>query len=244
MNTDNQILFSIIIVTMNSGTRLNDTVHSVLQQNYKEFEIVIKDANSTDGSCMNLPDDDRIVLITKSDTGIYDAMNQAIKYAKGEYLLFLNSGDLLYNESVLKNVCDKLMIQEEPVIAYGNVYHIGKNKVINYPSTVNSMFFYSSTFCHQATFFPTNIDKTLLTYDTSYRIAADRKVMLALIKNNIKCLYLDMIVCSYEGGGISESEQGIQLLKNEKKKLRKECFDLAERFLCCVDRIKSLIFNS
>ena len=96
--------FSVIVVSLNAGEELKKTVESVLAQKYADFEIVVKDGGSTDGSTDLLPADARIRLIVKKDRSIYDAMNQAVQEAKGEYFLFLNCGDYLYQETVLGSV--------------------------------------------------------------------------------------------------------------------------------------------
>ena len=85
--------FSIITVCLNAGQSLLDTVERTLGQTYEHFEIIVKDGGSTDGSIEKLPSDPRIRVVTRQDTGIYDAMNQGIEEAKGDYLIFMNCGD-------------------------------------------------------------------------------------------------------------------------------------------------------
>ena len=85
------IRFSIITVCLNAGEDLIATVTDTLCQTYENFEIVVKDGFSTDGSVEKLPADDRIRLVRKKDTGIYDAMNQAVREATGDYLIFMNA---------------------------------------------------------------------------------------------------------------------------------------------------------
>ena len=96
-----QISFSIVIVCLNPGDKLLPTVQSVLSQQYGNYEIVIKDGGSVDGSAKDLPADSRIKLIVDADTGIYDAMNQALPHMSGQYVLFLNCGDVLHDDQVL-----------------------------------------------------------------------------------------------------------------------------------------------
>ena len=75
-----QISFSIVVVCLNPGEKLLKTVQSVLNQKYGNYEIVVKDGGSTDGSLEQLPADSRIRVYTRLDSGIYDAMNQAMSY--------------------------------------------------------------------------------------------------------------------------------------------------------------------
>lgn len=79
-------MYSIIVVCLNAGQRLQDTVESILGQRYENFEVVVKDGGSSDGSIEmlgNIFQDERIRVYTQKDNGIYDAMNQAVKMAKG-----------------------------------------------------------------------------------------------------------------------------------------------------------------
>ena len=99
--------YSVIVVCLNAGQRLCDTVKSILGQTYRNFEVVIKDGGSTDGSVEALASayqDSRLHVHRQKDNGIYDAMNQAVKLAAGTYFLFLNAGDSFYDEHVLERI--------------------------------------------------------------------------------------------------------------------------------------------
>lgn len=90
------LFFSIVVVSLNPGEKLVPTLKSVLDQDYGNFEIIIKDGGSTDGSVEKLeelPADSRIRFFREPDKGIYDGMNQALAHARGRFLLFLNCGD-------------------------------------------------------------------------------------------------------------------------------------------------------
>lgn len=100
------IKFSIITVCLNAGNDLLETVESTLKQSYSEFEIIVKDGFSKDESICKLPQDKRIHLVQKRDTGIYDAMNQGIEVAQGDYMIFMNAGDKFYDSEVLKRIAD------------------------------------------------------------------------------------------------------------------------------------------
>ena len=80
--------FSIIVVCLNAGEKLHSTLKSILEQTETDYEVVIKDGGSTDGSTEQVMQDEKIRLITQKDKGIYDAMNQAVGYAGGEYFFF------------------------------------------------------------------------------------------------------------------------------------------------------------
>ena len=82
--------FSIIVVCLNPGEKLNKTLDSILQQTCQDYEIVVKDGGSRDGSIEGMRKEARICLYVEKDKGIYDAMNQAVAAAKGDFILFLN----------------------------------------------------------------------------------------------------------------------------------------------------------
>ena len=94
--------YTIITPSYNAGDKLNRTLDSVLAQTFPDFEIIVKDARSTDGSIEGMRRDRRINLIRAKDEGIYDGMNQALATANGEYILFLNCGDVLHDAQVLE----------------------------------------------------------------------------------------------------------------------------------------------
>ena len=104
--------FSIIVVALNPGERLEKTLNSILNQTYKNYEVILKDGGSRDGSLSKLreqgffEDKSQIKVIEKSDKSIYDGMNQAVSYVDGRYVQFLNCGDYFYSENVLQEVAD------------------------------------------------------------------------------------------------------------------------------------------
>ena len=96
--------FSIIVVCLNPGPKLNQTLDSILSQTYPSFEIIVKDGGSRDGSIETMREDRRIHLYQESDHSIYEAMNQAVSHVTGDYILFLNCGDLFYDDEVLTHI--------------------------------------------------------------------------------------------------------------------------------------------
>ncbi|MEP7170167.1 MAG: glycosyltransferase, partial [Bacteroidota bacterium] len=99
-------LFSIITVNLNNAAGLKKTIESVVTQTFNDVEYIIIDGASTDGSKEVIKNYETKISywVSEKDTGIYNAMNKAIKKAKAEYCLFLNSGDSLTNKKVLNDV--------------------------------------------------------------------------------------------------------------------------------------------
>ena len=111
-----QPFFSVIVVCLNPGEKLKSTLESIRKQTFQDYEVVIKDGFSTDGSlncieqvfakAQTKDDGPKVYLIQEKDTGIYDAMNQAAVKVKGKYVYYLNCGDLFYVDTVLEEMAD------------------------------------------------------------------------------------------------------------------------------------------
>ena len=144
--------FSIITVCLNAGKDLQETVGSVLSQTETDYELLIKDGGSTDGSLEELPEDWHIRLVSGKDTSIYDAMNQAVKLAQGEYFLFLNCGDLLTDNRVLEKVRDCIS-REKADIVYGEQYLRKQKCVVPSPTRLTDFICYRNIPCHQVCFY-------------------------------------------------------------------------------------------
>ena len=111
--------FSIITVALNPGEKLEATLDSVLGQSCKDAEVVLQDGGSRDGALERwletheqTPERERVQIISEKDAGIYDAMNRAVERAGGEFLLFLNCGDIFWDDRVLERTLDVLAEEE------------------------------------------------------------------------------------------------------------------------------------
>lgn len=102
--------FSIVVVSLNPGKRLKETLDSIVSQTFTNYEVILKDGGSTDDSLEKLQqegyfkDKNQIVIQQKKDKSIYDGMNQAVSYVSGRYVQFLNCGDYFYSSTVLEEV--------------------------------------------------------------------------------------------------------------------------------------------
>ena len=200
------IRFSVITVCLNAGQDLPDTVADTLRQTYENFEIIVKDGFSTDGSVEKLPADDRIRLVRKRDTGIYDAMNQAVAEATGDYLIFMNAGDRFYDDRVLADVAAAIEGTRAPLY-YGSCFDRQTGQVRAYPRHFTRMSCYRTMICHQATIYRADIFAEH-PYDVSYKILADREMLWYLVcGKNVTPVYLDRVIANYQGAGESASEK-------------------------------------
>ena len=225
--------FSIITVCLNPGESLKYTLDSIINQTYKDFEVIIKDGGSTDGSLNALPDDSRFKVVSKSDKGIYDAMNEAVKEASGDYFIFMNCGDRFYDDDVLLKT-DDLIGQKNakpPCILYGDSAWKKADTVVKAASVITPKVCYLNIPCHQATFYSKDLFDERA-YDLKYRIRADYEHFLyCFFERHAGFIYLDMPVCEYEGGGFSETAKNRREAHLEHKDIVKRYIPLKTRFL-------------
>ncbi|MCM1102230.1 MAG: glycosyltransferase [Clostridium sp.] len=240
--------FSIIVVALNPGKKLRQTVDSVLAQTWEDYEIIVKDGGSTDGSLDSLPEDGRIRLYREKDGSIYEAMNQAVAKAQGEYLLFLNCGDAFYDEKVLERAAlaaeqvrtelkqrsrtkaDRESDENAPLILYGDTYGAKNGVRIAAPKRIDGFTCYRNIPCHQSCFYERRLclEKP---YNVNYRIRADYDHFLwCYYRAGAKMVYLDCAVASYEGGGYSESPANRRRDKEEHRQITKEYMRSSELF--------------
>lgn len=215
-----KISYSILVVCLNAGQRLIDTIDSIISQRYQNYEIIIKDGESTDGSVEQVKSRfaeymDRIRIYSQKDSGIYDAMNQAVSYAKsanGQYYLFLNTGDSFYDEHVLEKITDGIINKQTelgvcPDIVYGNMYHKALDNVIYAAPQINDFTCYRNVPCHQTCFY----HKSMFAergYEPKYNVRADYEHFLwCFYKKKAKICYLPVMTAAYEGGGYSETKE-------------------------------------
>lgn len=108
-------MFSILMVSLNPGDKLVETMRSVIRQSYRDYEVVVKDGGSKDGALEALRGylneqgcQDRVRILEQPDTGIYEGMNQATQAARGEYFYFLNCGDAFASDQVLAQAAEEI----------------------------------------------------------------------------------------------------------------------------------------
>lgn len=221
---------SVIIVTLNSGEALLKTVNSVLRQTSDCYEIVVKDGGSKDGSieALEAMKYKNVFVYRESDCGIYDAMNQGVSHASGEFVIFLNAGDSFYSDEVIEKFVNS-NISSRKTIAYGDTYFELSKSMSKAPGKITGSVCYRNIPCHQAIIYSKD---TLLErgFDTTLKIRADYEHFIySFYKSQCKFVYLDFPVCSYEGGGFSEKH--LKLDKEEYKECVRRHIPIKDRFL-------------
>uniref|UniRef100_UPI004057A78C glycosyltransferase n=1 Tax=Acetatifactor sp. TaxID=1872090 RepID=UPI004057A78C len=215
------IKFSIIVVCLNPGEKLNQTLDSILKQTYTDFEIVVKDGGSKDGSIEGMRQDAHIRFYHEKDSGIYDAMNQAVAHAEGDFVIFMNCGDVFRHDTVLEEVTRRVKQEgiKENMVLYGDTYSEKNDVLIISAPEITGFTCYRNIPCHQSCFYATRLCKDK-PYDEKYRIRADYDHFLwCFYVAKAKMIRLDMTVSSYEGGGYSESKENRKRDKEEHKQI-------------------------
>jgi glycosyltransferase involved in cell wall biosynthesis len=218
---------SIITINLNNREGLQRTIQSVVSQTFTDFEYIIIDGGSTDGSVEVIREYvDRIdYWISEPDTGIYNAMNKGIRLAKGEYLLFLNSGDWLADENVVKDFYKSKL--NEDVISGNVVMKNAKNEIWESPQKDKLVFyvFYRTTIPHQATFILKYLFLQYGFYNENNHIVSDWEFFLeCLMINNCSYNHFDRIISYCDMTGISQNSSFATLQKEERQSILKKHF--------------------
>ncbi len=193
-------LFSVITITYNAAAAVEPTLRSVTNQTFSDYEYIIIDGDSTDGTLdiIHRYEDKISFLSSEPDGGIYDAMNKGIRASHGEWLIFMNAGDTFYNETTLQNVAAILKVRDE--VVYGNAYTTdGKLycdiKISHYKLMKGEMICHQSIFARRKTF-----DNNM--FDTNYRIIADKIWLCRVLRKN-KVRKINLPICCYDMTGVS-----------------------------------------
>jgi len=217
--------YSIVIPTYNAEKTLPKAIESVLSQSPVDFEILIRDEVSTDNTLKIARsfNDNRIRIYSEPDKGIYDAMNKGIKLAKGQWLYFLGSDDVLFDNTVLYAV-HKFLITKTMQVVYGDVFIEGDatwakdGDVYDGNFTVKKLL--TKNICHQSIFYKRDfLLKNKLTFSLQYPICSDWDFNLKCWKKS-RFLYLPGIMAVFKAGGASTRKDIDDLFFRDIKKYR------------------------
>lgn len=205
---------SVVTVVFNDELNIKKTILSVLNQDYKNVEYIIIDGRSNDNTVNIIKEYENYIYkwISEEDNGIYDAMNKGIDFSTGEFIIFMNSGDIFFNDNVLSNIFQRDEISEKDII-FGNtcVDFNSYNRLIKgtYPQRNNPM-----TFNHQSVFVRNSLLKHIK-FDTSYKICADKNLFFYLFKMKSNYYYIPETIAKINAFGFSNSNR-VKTLKEVK----------------------------
>lgn len=220
-------MISIITINYNNKVGLENTIKSVVEQTYSDYEHIVIDGDSTDGSkdiVLNFKD--RLsYYISEPDTGVYQAMNKGIRKAVGDYLLFLNSGDTFFHKDVLSSVSE--ILTDGLDIYYGNLNFIDTTEQIvkQYPEHLTFGFFYKTSLGHPASFIKKSLFESTSYYNETNKIVSDWEFfMLAICKYDATYRHMDVVVSNFETNGMSSTAENRERILRERKQVLNDHF--------------------
>ena len=243
---------TIITINYNHLDGLRRTIDSIVNQTFADYEWIVVDGGSSDGSRELLEQYQNSFAwwCSEPDKGVYNAMNKGLVHATGEYVNFMNSGDVFASDTILSEIFSKTHTAD---ILYGIMTRGALNGEINnkfmMKPEIGRWDFYFSTFNHQATFTRLKLYNSYGFYDESYRAVADWRHFAELVViRGVSCEYIPQKVAIYEGGGISEDRniypQEIQRLRNEvfPTICRRDLVELCYVDICNSNRISAILY--
>lgn len=211
--------FSIITVNYNNKDGLQRTIESVINQTFRDYEFIVIDGGSFDGSVdvLNKYNEHITYWISEPDGGIYQGMNKGISKAKGDYLNFMNSGDCFFDTFVLQDVASMNLYQD---IIVGRDYHFCPKQEKGFatilPTRTSMITLYMQALPHQSTFYKSTLFSNSL-YDESLKLVADHKFNIQKIcVDNSQVIYINRVICLRESGGLSDSNQALSSKESSK----------------------------
>lgn len=200
---------TVITVAYQAKEALKVTAESVFNQRYEPLEYIIVDGGSTDGTVELIESFGNKVnqWVSEPDRGIYDAMNKGVRMATGEWIIFLNAGDMFAKNNVLARIFFKT---PEADVIYGDVLKNDHIKKAEPPHNSHRMFF-----CHQSCL---TKRECLLDYpfDTNHKMSADFKFFKLLFKKNKRFLQVNFPIADFDTTGISNTKRAEGLMDNIK----------------------------
>lgn len=244
-------MISVVTCVYNGGKTIADTIESVRNQRYDDYEHLIIEGKSKDNTLeivkMYMEKDSKIRLYSESDTGIYDAYNKGIKYSRGEYIIFLNADDFFFKDA-LKNIRDNLSKTEE-VFAfdiamlneYDQYFKIIRRSEIPRHSVGNPVIL------TPALVFKKSVFEKLGVFDTGFVISADYDIIARVVNSNLRIKYVGKLITAMREGGMSTNYKFEILKKREHLRVYKRHATPESKmwiFNLFIKLVKALLLNT
>lgn len=221
---------SIITVNLNNKDGLKKTLASVSSQTCRDFEYIVVDGASTDGSTEIISENSQQITrwLSEKDRGIYDAMNKGIQLSEGEYCLFMNAGDTFLEKDSLEKALEQMAKNPADIISYSVIYDYGHRHYEHAPpKKINFGHFFIGGLHHQGTLIRRELFNKIGLYDTSFRIAADWAFFVtAIFKNNATVSLHQFPLTRFDTTGITMSQAGKERNNQERTAFLQSQFPL------------------
>lgn len=209
------MLLSIITINYNNAEGLRKTIQSVVTQNSRDFDYIVIDGGSTDGSVDVIQSFANKITywISEPDNGIYQAMNKGIRQAKGEYIQFLNSGDTLCAPDVTEKMLTGI---QQSSIQVGNMIKVWQNGRTyqdrgSASKPITFLTFFRGTLNHSPAYIPLRLFDQYGLYDENLRMVSDWKWYLKVVGlHNEAVNYQDIDVTYFDMGGLSNTHKELE----------------------------------
>ena len=196
---------SIVTVVYNAEDLIKKTLDAVREQAYENIEFIVIDGGSEDATLSLIKDADDIVevLVSENDSGIYNAMNKGASLATGDYITFLNAGDIYYSKDALSDLMNTPNVTDYDVI-YGANYYCVNNKLLYQKPRALELFYRGMPFNHQSVIVKSKIVKHYPFKDNVYKIQCEYDFLLYVYLNEYRFYCSDAVVAIYDAGGYSD----------------------------------------
>jgi glycosyltransferase involved in cell wall biosynthesis len=201
-------------------------VESVINQTFQEFEYIIIDGGSTDGSFEYIEKNKELFAfwISELDSGVYQAMNKGIQKASGDYILFLNSGDHFYNDDTLA-IHQKELTGQDLVYFNIKVVEASKTFIKNYPDTLSFSYFVKDTLPHPGTFIKKDLFNSVGMFKEDFKIVSDWKFFLdAVCKHQASYKHVNKTLSVFYLDGVSSDATNSSIIFKEKQQVLKSSY--------------------
>jgi glycosyltransferase involved in cell wall biosynthesis len=255
MNSSKRPLFSIITITLNCVDAAKRTARSVLAQDFTDYEYIVKDGGSTDGTVEQLSALGLSNIVSSPDGGIYGGMNAGLALAHGRYICFLNAGDVFAGPDTLAHVAQCIAAADQPDFLYGDIRslinhpYLGRGtdqtapgRLICYPNRLGRFYLYRKMICHQAWFVKQEV-YARQPFDRNYLILADYSYLLHMVLiHRVRYTHIPHVVVVFDGDGVSSKpslardEERQAILKSVFSSYERDLYELLFRLMRFVNR--------
>jgi glycosyltransferase involved in cell wall biosynthesis len=249
---NDETLLSVITICLNQPD-IEETCESVIAQTFQDFEWIVIDGGSSDGTLKKLEKyKNRMdVFVSEKDEGRYHAMNKGIRLAKGQYLNFLNGGDSYFDVNTLEKVINtlkyRIKIKLAADIYWGAANFVYENKeiIFHHSAELTKTYFFFNNINHQSTLIKRSLFENYGYYNEQMKILGDYESWFLFLKN--KCIFrrINQVIANFKVGGISSKQKEKQFIIERANTIRKyftnqEISDLYYSNLKCWERIFSI----
>lgn len=231
---------SIITITYNSGTTVEDTIKSVISQDFPDKEYLIIDGLSKDNTLDIVNSYGKYIdkVISEKDKGLYDALNKGIKHASGDVIGMLHSDDIYANDQVLSKIAQQFAMDPTVEAVYADLVFVDRNDTNKILRSWKAGAYQEDSFKkgwmppHPTFFVKKSVYENFGGFNLDLKLSADYELMLRLIhKHKIKVAYLPESIVKMRMGGISNTSFFVKLKANMEDKLAWRINDMKPGFL-------------